>query len=114
MRPLPVNCWDWTKAIALPRVPMARRNAAAGAYWGLGRDALGLSHLTYETTGTVILHRLDQPPFPCKPKLMPRPARQERRPESRSGAKAHRDFPACRTNRFLVKICCHTKPEISA
>jgi len=21
LRPLPVNCWDWTKAIALPRVP---------------------------------------------------------------------------------------------
>ena len=21
LRPLPVDCWDWTKAIALPRVP---------------------------------------------------------------------------------------------
>ena len=24
LRPLPVNCWDWTKAIALPRVPETR------------------------------------------------------------------------------------------
>ena len=24
-RPLPVICWDWTKAIALPRVPLAQR-----------------------------------------------------------------------------------------
>jgi len=31
--------------------------------------ASGLSHLTYQTTGTVTLHRLDQPPFPCKSKL---------------------------------------------
>jgi hypothetical protein len=22
---MPVDCWDWTKAIALPRVPVARR-----------------------------------------------------------------------------------------
>jgi len=25
LMPLPVDCWDWTKAIALPRVPLARR-----------------------------------------------------------------------------------------
>jgi hypothetical protein len=68
-----VNCWDWTKAIALPRVPLARRLILfpLGLTRGLGRDALGLSHLTCETTGTVNLHQLDQPPFPCKPKLTP-------------------------------------------
>jgi hypothetical protein len=69
-RPLPVDCWDWTKAIALPRVPVARRlMLPRGLTWGLGRDALGLSHLTYETTGIITLHQLDQPPFPCKNKL---------------------------------------------
>jgi hypothetical protein len=26
LRPLPVDCWDWTKAIALPRVPGPLRN----------------------------------------------------------------------------------------
>ena len=71
LRPLAVNCWDWTKAIALPRVPwnpavdLVRRGL-----WGLGRDALGLSHLTYDASGTINLHQLDQPPFPCKPKLL--------------------------------------------
>ena len=47
--PLPVNCWDWTKAIALPRVPSVSDPAVectAGDFRGLGRDALGLSHLT--------------------------------------------------------------------
>jgi hypothetical protein len=49
--PLPVNCWDWTKAIALPRVPDAlqmtlRLIQPLGTFGGLGRDALGLSHLT--------------------------------------------------------------------
>ncbi len=30
-------------------------------------DALSLSHLTYRfATGTIIFHRLDHPPFPCK------------------------------------------------
>jgi hypothetical protein len=67
-----VDCWDWTKAIALPRVPLARAvDLRKGLTWGLGRDALGLSHLTYETTGIFTLHQLDQPPFPCKPKLPP-------------------------------------------
>ena len=52
-----VNCWDWTKAIALPRVPFARAvDLRPGQPWGLGRDALGLSHLTYETTRTFTLH----------------------------------------------------------
>jgi len=74
-RPLPVICWDWTKAIALPRVPLARRLILfRGGLHGVdklsgGRDALGLSHLTYETTGTVYLHQLDQPPFPCNHKV---------------------------------------------
>jgi hypothetical protein len=68
--PLPVDCWDWTKAIALPRVPLARAvDLRRGLTWGLGRDALGLSHLTYETTGIFTLHQLDQPPFPCKHKV---------------------------------------------
>jgi hypothetical protein len=68
--PLPVDCWDWTKAIALPRVPLARAvDLRPGQPWGLGRDALGLSHLTYKTTGTFNLHQLDQPPFPCNHKL---------------------------------------------
>jgi hypothetical protein len=46
--PLPVICWDWTKAIALPRVPVTRpvESFPPGQIWGLGRDALGLSHLT--------------------------------------------------------------------
>ena len=39
--------------------------------WGLGRDALGLSHLTWGTSGTVSLHLLDQPPFPCRHNLAP-------------------------------------------
>jgi hypothetical protein len=67
---LSVNCWDWTKAIALPRVPRVPAvDFTAGQPWGLGRDALGLSHLTYDTSGTINLHQLDQPPFPCKPKV---------------------------------------------
>ena len=46
---------------------------------GSGRDALGLSHLTYDTSGTINTHQLDQPPFPCKPKIPPnRPPRQVR------------------------------------
>jgi len=46
-RPLPVICWDWTKAIALKAIARARRlNLPLGLTWGLGRDALGLSHLT--------------------------------------------------------------------
>jgi len=38
LRPLPVDCWDWTKAIALPRVPVTQRidSSAAGAFRGLG------------------------------------------------------------------------------
>ena len=32
---------------------------------GWGARASGLSHLTYETTGTFTFHQLDQPPFPC-------------------------------------------------
>jgi len=55
LRPLSVDCWDWTKAIALPRVPIVQVDPAVeatarGLAWGLGRDALGLSHLTYDTT----------------------------------------------------------------
>jgi hypothetical protein len=41
-----------------------------GLTWGWGARASGLSHLTYETTGIVTLHQLDQPPFPCKLKLL--------------------------------------------
>jgi hypothetical protein len=37
-----------------------------------GARASGLSHLTYETTGTFTYHQLDQPPFPCKHKLQRR------------------------------------------
>jgi hypothetical protein len=69
LRPLPVICWDWTKAIALPRSPGPCDCSSPGLTGCLGRDALGLSHLTYQTTGTVFLHRLDHPPFPCKPKI---------------------------------------------
>jgi hypothetical protein len=36
-----------------------------GNYWGPGRDALGLSHLTYQTSRRYFLHYLDLPPFPC-------------------------------------------------
>jgi hypothetical protein len=54
-------------------------SSAQGQTWGWGRDALGLSHLTYDTSGTFNLHQLDQPPFPCKPKILrtrqPRQAR---------------------------------------
>ncbi len=77
--PLPVICWDWTKAIALPRVPVTRPvvSRPPGQIWGLGRDALGLSHLTYRTTGTFFLHQLDQPPFPCIANLKPPPAHRQ-------------------------------------
>jgi hypothetical protein len=62
-----VICWDWTKAIALPREPVARRHFSPRVLSGvMGHDALGLSHLTYRTTGTINFHQLDQPPFPCK------------------------------------------------
>jgi hypothetical protein len=47
--------------------------SSPGQPWGLGRDALGLSHLTYQTTRRIFLHQLDQPPFPCKHKLPPMP-----------------------------------------
>jgi len=67
--PLPVICWDWTKAIALQRVRLARRVEPLGTYIGLGRDALGLSHLTLVATITVRFHQLDQPPFPCISKI---------------------------------------------
>jgi hypothetical protein len=70
--PLPVICWDWTKAIALcdwPNGPAVDRRW--GLYLGPGRDALGLSHLTYGTTATIGFHQLDQPPFPCKPRVSP-------------------------------------------
>ena len=45
---------------------------------GLGRDALGLSHLTYQTTRTVFLHQLDQPPFPCAVNLFCNPPHVKR------------------------------------
>jgi hypothetical protein len=62
----------------------------------LGRDALGLSHLTYRTTWQINLHRLDQPPFPCKPKLRPNaPRRQE--PHFRRRRSFAKFFPASRT-----------------
>jgi hypothetical protein len=44
-----VNCWDWTKATALPREPESANDPAlhtTGEFGSLGRDALGLSHLT--------------------------------------------------------------------
>jgi hypothetical protein len=43
-----------TKALALWRLPVARRVQLLyrDFYWGLGRDALGLSHLTL--IGTVV------------------------------------------------------------
>lgn len=50
--PLPVICWDWTKAIALCEGPTCARCAvwpggqSARDNQGPGRDALGLSHLT--------------------------------------------------------------------
>ena len=43
----------------------AAKTFSAGATLGSGRDALGLSHLTYRTTGRFFLHLLDLPPFPC-------------------------------------------------
>ena len=40
-----------TKALALKRLPVARRLVLdRDFYWGLGRDALGLSHLTLIVT----------------------------------------------------------------
>jgi len=51
------------------KVPRSPAHASAPETWGLGRDALGLSHLTYQTTRTVFMHQLDQPPFPCKHNL---------------------------------------------
>jgi hypothetical protein len=43
-----------TKALALPAIASgpAMLNCYRGFYWGLGRDALGLSHLTL--IGTVV------------------------------------------------------------
>jgi hypothetical protein len=41
-----------TKALALERLPVARRMLPTGLMLGLGRDALGLSHLTL--IGTVV------------------------------------------------------------
>jgi len=41
-----------------------------GQIWGLGRDALGLSHLTYEMFRRICLHLLDLPPFPCAVNLI--------------------------------------------
>ena len=74
LRPLPVGCWDWTEAFALSRVPEPLRRIRRGGSMqdlsgGWGARASGLSHLTYETTGTLTFHQLDQPPFPCKQKL---------------------------------------------
>jgi len=45
---------------------------------GPRRDALGLSHLTYQTSRRIFLHYQDQPPFPCKAKL-PLPGRRVKR-----------------------------------
>src|ERR1017187_6018572 len=65
-------------AFALPRVPEPWTEIPPpGLIWGWGAWASGLSHLTYETTGTVTLHRLDQPPFPCMPKLLPAARRRQ-------------------------------------
>ncbi len=36
-----------------------------GLTLGLGRDALGLSHLTLDLLTTVRTHISDHPPFPC-------------------------------------------------
>jgi len=74
LRPLPVDCWDWTgglRAFASARAISGNtlRRVLPG---GWGARASGLSHLTYDTTGTIILHRLDQPPFPCKLKILRR------------------------------------------
>jgi hypothetical protein len=74
LRPLPVDCWDWTgglRAFASARAISGNtlRRVLSG---GWGAMASGLSHLTYDTTGTIILHRLDQPPFPCKLKVLRR------------------------------------------
>jgi hypothetical protein len=44
LRPLPVDCWDWTEAFALSRVPeplrRTRYRVLAGLSWGLGRKGL--------------------------------------------------------------------------
>ena len=45
--------------------PLRQVFSPLGRTWGPRRDALGLSHLTYETTRTISCHQLDQPPFPC-------------------------------------------------
>jgi len=49
-----------------------------GQIRGLGRDALGLSHLTYETARRISLHLLDLPPFPCAVNLDRPPLRVKR------------------------------------
>ena len=68
-RPLPVICWDWTKAIALPRVPEPRRRTLRQVLPGSGARCPRPQSPHVRTTRTVIFHRLDHPPFPCKPKL---------------------------------------------
>src|SRR5450631_819467 len=66
LRPLPVDCWDWTgglRAFASARAVVENPPLVLSGGWGA--RASGLSHLTYETTGTFTFHQLDQPPFPC-------------------------------------------------
>src|SRR5580692_13029576 len=70
LRPLPVDCWDWTRGHrASASALRSQRDTVPPGQNGLGRDALGLSHLTYDASGTINLHQLDQPPFPCKEKV---------------------------------------------
>ncbi len=51
--------------------PLRQVFSPLGRTWGPRRDALGLSHLTYETTRTISCHQLDQPPFPCSLNVSP-------------------------------------------
>jgi hypothetical protein len=63
--------WFRSESAVVP----GRLNPPTEQHWGPGRDALGLSHLTCETSGAFFMHQLDQPPFPCLVNLPPSPLR---------------------------------------
>ena len=81
-----------------------------GQAWGLGRDALGLSHLTLGTTGRIFLHLLDLPPFPCEINLCPDSRGVNTRVDSCmhfsiSGMRVH--APMRGTNRAILFVAPH-------
>ena len=77
---------------------------SAGRSGSPRRDALGLSHLTHETTRTITCHQLDQPPFPCSINL-PLPSRGVNISFRRRGKDGRTSLPMAGIVPFAFPFC---------